>query len=133
MTYIISKDDNYKKPEFYHPKEKYYQKRIPNYIYNMNSELDKERINLLINSIRYEWIDFRNISQQEKNSFKRKYTSLKVEDFSYIIGNKDWFIAISDDNIISCRLPYDERAKIEYYNAFNDIKSKYLGEGEKTL
>lgn len=133
LTYIISNDVNYKNPEFYHPQEKYYQKRIPNYVYDMNSELDKERIKLLINSIRYEWIDFRNISQKEKNSFKRKYTNLKVEDFSYIIGNKDWFIAISDDNIISCRLPYDERAKIEYYDAFNDIRSKYLNEGEKIL
>lgn len=133
MTYIISSDVNYKKPEFYYPQEEYYQKRIPNYVYNMNSELDKERIKLLINSIRYEWIDFRNISQKEKNSLKRKYINLKVEDFSYIVGNKDWFIAISDDNIISCRLPYDERAKIEYYDAFNDIRTKYLDEGAKML
>lgn len=40
---------------------------------------------------------------------------LKVCDFVYIVGNKDWFIGVSrDDNILYATLPYDYRVCDEF-------------------
>ena len=50
--------------------------------------------------------------------------------FTYFIGNKDWFIAIlKDKSVIGNVLPYDERAKTEYYEAYSKLPS-ILKEGK---
>ncbi|HHW68734.1 MAG TPA: hypothetical protein GX747_00120 [Tenericutes bacterium] len=129
-NYIITSVNNVK-INHYKPTEVYYQNRIPNYIYDTLNEKDKERINQIINSIYYDNINFKNIPN--KNKEKRNYKPLNVSDYSYIIGNKDWFIAIDDNaNIISCCLPYDHRAKNEYLTALSNIKnSNYIEERKR--
>ena len=126
-NYIISSTKGLQGTRYYTPKERYYQARIPNYVYNINTEKDKERIELLINSIKYSSIDFKTkLTFGEKNAEKRRFRKLKLEEFEYIIGNKDWFIAIDNClNIISCRLPYDPRSSQEYMDAFISLKAKY--------
>ena len=42
---------------------------------------------------------------------KRKFKRICLEDYEFVIGNKDWFILIGKDmNIISYCLDYDSRA-----------------------
>lgn len=136
-TYIIASTKNFKERKYYVPIKKYYQERIPNYVYNTEMEKDKERIELLINSIKYSSIDFQpRLTRGQKNTEKRNFRKLKVENFEYIIGNKDWFIAIDDClNITSYRLPYgDKRANEEYLQALISLQEKYnIGLEGKTL
>ncbi len=128
-NYIIASKSEENTPMFYIPTIKYYQNRVDNYIYKVDNEIDKERISIQINSINYDLIDCMNCSEKEKHSLKRKYVPINVDDYDYIVGNKDWFIAISELNIISGCLPYDERAKLEYYEATRLINEEYVDMG----
>ena len=39
-----------------------------------------------------------------------------LDTFQYIVGNKDWYVAIDNQfNILANLLPYDERAKRDYF------------------
>ena len=54
------------------------------------------------------------------------YTEKEIDDYIYIVGNKDWFIGIrKDKKIDKYLLPYDKRA----YEEFN----KYLSLIENSL
>lgn len=128
-TYIISASTT-KEPNHYIPKTHFYQERTKNYNYDITTERDNKYINGIINSIYYDNINFKNISEEKKLSLKRNYQQLDVRNFVYVIGNKDWFIAIDENtNILSCCLPYDKRAKIDYLNSFKNIKNEeYVSE-----
>ena len=125
--YVISSVNNsLVNQKFYNPERDYNQKRIPNYEYKVDKEADKERVQLFVNSIYYSSIDCKKADQKEKDIMRRNYTGICVEDFDYIIGNKDWFIAIDRCmNIHSCCLPYDNRAMNEYLTAFAEVKRMY--------
>ena len=78
----------------------------------------------------YTSIDYSNLSLKEKNKQKRNYKNIDASMFTYFIGNKDWFIAIlKDKSVIGNVLPYDERAKAEYYEAYSKLPS-ILKEGK---
>ncbi|HIR59247.1 MAG TPA: hypothetical protein IAB38_04280 [Candidatus Onthousia excrementipullorum] len=114
-NYIISKSDDYKDNKYYLAKDKFYQKRKEDYEFNIDKEYDKERLSLIVNSIAYSAIDYKNISPSLKNRAKRTFKLIDVNTFKYIVGNKDWYVAIDDQyNILANLLPYDERAKKEY-------------------
>ena len=114
-NYIISKSDDYKDNKYYLAKDKFYQKRKEDYEFNIDKEYDKERLSLIVNSIAYSAIDYKNISPSLKNRAKRTFKPIDVNTFKYIVGNKDWYVAIDDQyNILANLLPYDERAKKEY-------------------
>ncbi len=114
-NYIISKSDDYKENKYYLAKDKFYQKRKEDYEFNIDKEYDKERLSLIVNSIAYSAIDYKNISPALKNRAKRTFKPIDVNTFKYIVGNKDWYVAIDDQyNILANLLPYDERAKKEY-------------------
>lgn len=124
LNYVIAKDNSFEKINYYLSEDKFYQERNPNYEFNINNEYDKERLSLIVNSISYSAIDYQNISLQEKNKNKRYYKKIDVSKFKYIIGNKDWYVAIDDSfNVIANILPYDERAKEDYFNALGNVSN----------
>lgn len=134
LNYVIAKSDTFTGINYYLSEDKFYQDRNPNYEFNINNEYDKERLSLIVNSISYSAIDYQNISQTEKNKNKRYYKKIDVSKFKYIIGNKDWYVAIDDSfNVIANILPYDERAKIDYFEALANVSTilKQLMEEEK--
>lgn len=124
-TYIISNTPNYKKPTYYYPKHEYLQNRTRNYIYDQNTEKDKKEIEQLINAIKYEHIELRS-KVSKKYKAKRSFIPMNIDDYKYIIGNKDWLIAIDYYNTIeSYCIPYDPRARIEYKNALINLENRY--------
>lgn len=133
--YIISKDVSYQEPKFYSPTHKYFQSRPLNYIYNANIKEEKIKIENIINSIKYEHIDIRShLKKEQKLSAKRKFVPMDIHDYQYIIGNKDWFIAIDQYNCIeSYCLPYDPRANIEYKEALGQLEELYRTSIERKL
>ena len=130
--YILAKSKSYKNNKYYIPETQYYQKRDENYEYDMTEEFDYERISLIVNSIMYSAIDYLDIPNKEKNKKKRFYKLLDAKNFKYIIGNKDWFIAIDEQlNTIGTILPYDKRAMKDYIMAYSKTKEmleKLMGE-----
>lgn len=125
-TYIINSLISNPQYNPYVPNIMFYEKRLPGFVMDINTE-DKERIEIVINSINYSFIDYMNLTDEEKNSARRRYKRLKVEDYDYIIGNKDWFIAINELEIISRVLPFDARAREEYLIGLEGIRKKYSG------
>lgn len=125
--YVLTGNSDINTNTYYEPSALYQQPRMLDYSYQIANEIDKEQIEIQINSIYYHSINFRKTSQSQRNSDKRNYVNLSIDDFSYVIGNKDWFIAISPNNsIISACLPYDKRAQTDYFNALANIKNKYM-------
>jgi hypothetical protein len=119
--YILAKSELYKQNEYYVSTAKYYQPRDKDYEFDVNKEYDKERLHQIINSIVYSSIEFLNISDKEKDERRQNFQTFDMNKFKYIIGNKDWFVAIDDNsNLISFILPYDERARMDYRNALNN-------------
>lgn len=114
-NYIISKSDDYRENKYYVAEDRFYQARKEDYEFNIDKEYDKERLSLIVNSIAYSAIDYKNIPTSRKNKEKRTFKPIDVNTFKYIVGNKDWYVAIDDQyNILANLLPYDERAKKEY-------------------
>ena len=113
--YIISKSCTYQENKYYLSDDKFYQARRADYEFNIDKEYDKERLSLIVNSIVYSAIDYKNISTTKKNKEKRNFKPIDVNTFQYIVGNKDWYVAIDNQfNILANLLPYDERAKKDY-------------------
>jgi len=120
--YILAKSSTYNFNHYYLSDDKFYQKRDKDYEFNISEEIDYEKLSIIINSIYYSSIDFQKISDKEKYDKKRNYENLNVYNFRYVIGNKDWFVAIdSEFNIISCLLPYDLRARKHYIKALMHV------------
>lgn len=114
-NYIISRSDDYRENKYYVAKDKFYQARKEDYEFNIDKEYDKERLSLIVNSIAYSAIDYKNIPTSRKNKEKRNFKTIDVNTFKYIVGNKDWYVAIDDQyNILANLLPFDERAKKDY-------------------
>lgn len=125
-NYILTAANDEVKPVLYEPSEKYYEIRRPSYVYHDGREFDKDAINMTINSICYSAIDFKLVDDKEKNSLKRGYEKLNVEQFEYVVGNKDWFVAVDRNmNITGRLLPYDQRAKTEYREAIRLMQDEY--------
>lgn len=125
-TYIVYSITQKPIHNSYEPKLKFYQKRKEPFVFDYGNS-DKERVEQVINSINYTSIDYQEyLTEKQKNTIKRNYKKINIDDYTYIIGNKDWFIAINENGeVFSKILPYDERARIEYFNGLQDIKEKY--------
>lgn len=125
--YIISEDNNFK-IHTYIPETMYFQKRRQNYIYSKDTKNNNEDIQVIINSIAYENINcIENLSKKVKNSKKRNFEQINIENYEYVVGNKDWYILIDKNfNLKSDILPYDPRAKLEYDSAYNYIKNNIM-------
>ncbi|MFV0249555.1 MAG: hypothetical protein ACK5HP_00740 [Bacilli bacterium] len=133
-NYVLTSYESTPKPKYYIPKVQFFQKRNANYEYRTFEEGDKERIQLFINYINYSSIDCKKISDFQKSENKRNYQSICAADYKYIIGNKDWFIAIDNCmNLLTCLLPYDSRARDEYLKALNEIKKFSFEKGENNI
>ena len=105
----------YREKEYLLNKDLFYQPRLRPYIFSPTHEADQERIKIYINSIAYSSISFQKSSELEKNRERDYYHELEIEDFLYIVGNKDWFIGITKNReVVKYCLPYDKRALIEY-------------------
>ncbi len=114
-NYIVTCKNNKTEPKYFNNEERFLLERFKPYIISPSHEYDKERINLLLNQIAYSSISFENIDELEKKVKKELFKELNVEDFSYIIGNMDWFIGIKKDNdIVEYVLPFDKRGSEEY-------------------
>ena len=129
QTYVLATKEEAIKPLYYVPSILYYQKRedIYTYIYGQSADHLTDQIN----SIAYAQISYLNVSEQEQMRRKRNFVPLDVTQFSYIMGNKDWFIAVDfENNILLKLLPNDKRAQIECMQALDMIHKKILEEKE---
>lgn len=119
-VFVLAKTNEDFKFKSYKPEELFYLNRNPNYYYATNEEEDLERINLIVNAINYESI--------EDLDERVNYENINVIDAKEVIGNKDWFIAVYDDNkIVSRLLNFDPRAEDEYETQLNEVESRYKG------
>ena len=127
ITHYIISENNYTENKYYIPKIRYYQNRVSPYEYNVNDEYDPDRLNMIINMIAFSSLDYKKIDSKERNSKKRNYKYIDVNSFLYIIGNKDWYIAIDESyNVVADILPYDKRAIDEYLKQLSKIGYKVL-------
>ena len=111
-NYVLYKVNEKVKMSYYNPVVMYEQPRSEPFFYISSIEKDKEKVELIINSIGYALYKNDKKTQQKKV----RYKPFCVEDFSSIIGNKDWFVGIRKNlQIESYCLPYDIRAKKEMY------------------
>ena len=123
-NYIIYKKDETVTPKYFNNNNLFLQKRSIPYVFSPNHEYDKERISLMINSIAYTSIDYSKLKLKEKENEKFCYITKEIDDYIYIVGNKDWFIGIrKDKKIEKYLLPYDERAKEEFNKYLNLIEN----------
>ncbi len=114
--YIVAHSNTYQKNQYYLAKDQFYQQRRADYEFDVDKEYDKERLSLIVNSIAYSSIDYKSIPSSMKNKEKRNFKPIDVNTFQYIVGNKDWYVAIDDQfNILANLLPYDIRAKKDYF------------------
>ena len=102
------------------------------YIFSPNHEYDQERLFIRINSIAYSCIDYLDISKKEKEREKEYYLNKNIDDYIYIVGNKDWYIGIrKDKQIDKYILPYDKRALEEYNTYLSLIEDSLLDSNVK--
>lgn len=134
-NYIIMRKDRSVVPNYCEVRDRYYQSRPVPYIYITGHEADTERIEIFINNIWYSSIDYLNCGDEKKREYKENYELLRVSDFLYIVGNKDWFMGIDTDyNIKYYVLPYDDRVleEFDYYKEkMNDIINDVKGHVKK--
>ena len=128
QNYILYNSSDYQKNDYYLSENRFYQKRNPIFRYDNVAERDKERIKIIIDSIAYSSIDSEEEVLEERKILKDKFKGLNINDYLYIIGNKDWFIAINNDiysnefPLTSHVLNFDKRAWKEYLNGYNEIQ-----------
>jgi len=123
-NYVLSGDASIIKE--YVPTIKYDSIRNKNYIYSRNQQENRLLIEQRINEIEYKSIDLKQLSELEKNILKENYKEIKIDDYSYVVCNEDWYIALSENlEIKNAVLPYDPRAKFEYLNELQKVKSNY--------
>ena len=115
IHYILGKSNSFSCIKYFDNDERYYIKRFQPYVFSSCQEDDYERIEMLLNQIAYASIEFMDISEDEKTYMRENYQHLKISDFSYIVGNMDWFIGIDNNgNMLSYVLPFDDRGVVEY-------------------
>ena len=123
-NYVLSKSRDNICINYDKVNERFYQPRTMPYIYTLNSDYDKERFSITINNIAYSNIDYLYDNEIERKFYKDNYINIDVNDYLYIIGNKDWFIAINrNKEILYHVLPYDYRALEEFNNYFNNLEA----------
>lgn len=116
-TYILTKSKTYEKNYYYIPKDKYYEQRNKVYQYYITEGLDKERLNLMVNSIFYSSIDNERISDKEKAKLKRSYQEKNVADYLYVVGNKDWVLTVDNQYKLSGTIIGHDRRALDEYKA----------------
>lgn len=93
------------------------------YVYSPDQVENKLLIEQKINEIKYRSIENSPYSEEDKKRFKENYRIINVDNYSYIVCNDDWYIAISDYyGLESAFLPYDPRAKDEFYLELEKIR-----------
>lgn len=115
-------------PQYYEPTFEYYQPRKAQFSYmpHYESKTDIDQINKLINLISYQNINYNFDTKKQKEHAKRNFQSKAVEDYTYIIGNNDWYIALDkNQNMEAICLPYDYRAKAEYLYAMTELFDRF--------
>lgn len=123
IKHYILASYSYVTSKYYIPNITYYQNRQEDYEFDIDSTYDDEKISQIVNSICYSSIDYLKVSDKEKNKLRRFYKNIDVKYYKYIIGNKDWFLAIDENlNIKGNLLPYDDRARKDYSKAFAKIQ-----------
>ena len=121
-NYFLYKSSSYTGSIYYVSNDEFYQTRNPIYKYNVLKEFDKERINIFVNNIAYSYIDYLPVDEDTKRSLKENYKNIDASSFRFIVGNKDWFIAIDNRlSLVTYILPYDERARTEYLESLNNV------------
>mgnify|MGYP004624953613 CR=1 FL=1 len=121
-------------PKYYWNKTRILQERKRPYIFKPKVEVDQERLHMVINQIYYT-----SLLLEEKDFAKfdliENYVPLEVNNYLYIIGNKDWFVGIDTNyHLTSACLPYDERAMDEYHKAYSyalEWQKKYCFKGKE--
>ena len=122
QNYFLYKTSSYRGSIYYVSNDKFYQNRNPVFKYNILKEYDKERINIFVNNIAYSYIDCLPVNDEVKIALKNSYQEIDASSYRFIVGNKDWFIAIDNRlSLITYLLPYDERAKDEYLSALGKV------------
>lgn len=122
QNYFLYKASSYNGSIYYVSDDKFYQNRNPVFKYNVLKEYDKERINIFVNNIAYSYIDCLPVNDEMKRALKDNYQGIDASSYRFIVGNKDWFIAIDNRlSLITYLLPYDERAKDEYLSALSKV------------
>ena len=102
----------------------FYISRGKNYIYSPEQVENKLIIEQKINEIEYQSIDYKNITEQEKQNLKDNFIKINANDYTYIVCNEDWYLAIDDSfEIKSAVLPFDPRAKDEFLTELTKIKT----------
>ena len=62
------------------------------------------------------------ISSDNGTLIQDNYQEIDASSYRFIVGNKDWFIAIDNRlSLITYILPYDDRAKKEYLDALGKV------------
>jgi hypothetical protein len=115
INYCISKKNSQTLPKYFNNQKRFYVPRTPPYIVSPTREHDKERIKIIINDIAFSNLENRNQKQNKTKINLAFYNPIEIEDFLYIVGNKDWFIGITKKRqIIKYYLTYDKRGLKEY-------------------
>ncbi len=106
--YILYKENEDVEIKYYNPQITYLSPRQEPFFYLSSMERNKESIEGIINSIGY------TLHQMDSANSSKKYQPYKIDDFSAVIGNKDWFIGFRKTTSIESRyIPYDPRAQRE--------------------
>ena len=117
-NYIIYKSTEDVKIDYYDPIITYYQPRPEPFTYISSIEKDKERIEIIINSVGHTLFKL-----DRENNKGKKYKPYSVDEFTSIIGNKDWFVGFKKNSSIESHcLPYDKRARQEMYKALSQAE-----------
>lgn len=122
-NYILAKSKTYFENHYYLPKTKYFYPRTKVYEFSkLNGDSISDEVMTMINSIAYTMIDYEKC--EDMASLKRNFTEYKKEDFLYVSGNKDWFVAVDNNyDIVNALLPYKENqmAAQEYSSYYNKV------------
>ena len=116
-NYILYKASEDVKIDYYDPNTLYAQPRPEPFSYISSIEKEKEQIELVINSIGY------TLYRLHKIQRSKQYKPFTVDEFTSIVGNKDWFLGFKKDlSLESYCLPYDTRARQEMYEALSQAE-----------
>ena len=120
-SYIIA--GNGEKFKEYVPNIEYYIPRTKNYVYSPDQQENKLLIEQKINEIEYRSIDLNPLDNNIKQKIKENYKEIKVDDYSYIVCNEDWYIAMSNQlEIKTAVLRDDPRAEEEFFTELQKLK-----------
>lgn len=128
-SYVIAGDAS--KVEKYVPEIMFNVPRTKSYIYSPEQIENKLIIEQKINEIEYQSIDCKNISDEDKERLKEEYKPINVNDYTYVVCNEDWYLAINDSyELKSAVLPYDSRAQQEFFTELTKMRTNNMNIGK---